>query len=119
MPRGGARKGAGRKPNPAVVRTDAARTKAALDGDVLPLDVLITQMRDEWHNGDRDKAVQIAVQAAPYMHPKLANVQHGGDKEHPLTFTIVTNVEREDEPQQVEESPTLELTADPHDGSYH
>ena len=119
MPRGGKRPGAGRKPNLERLRTDQMRNKAVRDGDVLPLDVMINRMRAEYHSGNYDKAVAYAVQAAPYMHPKLANVQHAGDKEQPLTFQIVTNVERDEDPAAVEEAPTLELTADPHDGSYH
>ena len=130
MPRGGARAGAGRKPGNPITKTQKTALNAIRDGKVLPLDVMLREMRKYYYawedapdeqkdDKDLEKAVAYAVQAAPFLHPKLANVQHGGDKENPLTFNIVTNVEREDEPKPVNDDKTLELTADPHDGSYH
>lgn len=36
----------------------------------------------------RDKAEECAVDAAPYMHPKLASIVLKGDKDNPIEHTI-------------------------------
>ena len=48
--------------------------QAALDGGLLPLDILLARMRDEpLPSGERatDEQVQAAIAAAPYVHPRL------------------------------------------------
>jgi NADPH-dependent ferric siderophore reductase len=57
--------------------------KAAAEG-ISPLEVMMTAMREAWEAGDKEKAVQVAEKAAPYVHAKLAAVQHSGDAENPL-----------------------------------
>jgi len=42
-------------------------------------------MRDE--SGLLDDRIEAAKAAAPYVHPRLANVQLQGDKDKPLTFS--------------------------------
>lgn len=92
--RGGSRPGSGRKKG-AVTKATVYRqemlARAAAEG-ISPLEVIMTAMRDAWNAGDRDKAVQHAEKAAPYMHPKLAAVQHSGDAENPVAMAIMSGV---------------------------
>lgn len=77
MPRGGKRPGAGRKKGSATKRTRAVADRAAADG-VTPLEVMLAAMRDHYKAKHLDEAAKIAAAAAPYMHPRLSAVQHGG-----------------------------------------
>jgi hypothetical protein len=77
-------------PNKATVerRLRAAHgMRTALDDGLLPLDVILTRMRDELlPSGQRvtDEQFQAAVAAAPYMHQKLAATTLKGDPTAPL-----------------------------------
>ena len=85
MARGGARAGAGRKLGQASRMNEKAREKAA-QGGLMPLDYLLSIMRDkELEIKDRFAA---AAAAAPYVHAKLANVQHSGDPENPVKLEM-------------------------------
>lgn len=73
MARGGKRPGAGRKsgsPNKAT----AERQKAVEESGLTPLDYMLGIMRDE--EKPADMRFEAAKAAAPYVHPKLANVDH-------------------------------------------
>ena len=75
MPHGGKREGAGRKPG-SVSKLDAeARTKAQ-QGGMMPLDYLLSLMRDE----TQEAAVRrdAAKAAAPYCHSRLASTEISG-----------------------------------------
>lgn len=75
MGRGGKRPGAGR-PVGAVQRvTREARAKAAASGDV-PLEYMLRVMRDP--EVDEKRRDAMAVAAAPYIHAKLAAIEHTG-----------------------------------------
>jgi len=82
--RGGKRPGAGR---PAGSRNK--RTKEQLEAaaaGILPLDYLLTIMRDEEQKpADRMTA---AISAAPYIHPKLATTTLKGDGKAPIPLVI-------------------------------
>lgn len=71
--RGGARKGAGRKPSSLTVRSRELAEKAFADGDKTPLEVMIGML-----NGsipfDKDM-LTVAQSAAPYIHPRLSSVE--------------------------------------------
>lgn len=95
MARGGKRVGAGRKVGSQVKRTQEIIAKAAAEG-ISPLEVLLTSMRMAWESKDADKACAWAEKAAPYVHPRLAAVEHSGDKENPLTFTVLSGVTRDE-----------------------
>lgn len=73
MARGGARKGAGRPKGRCSDKT-AARLEAIAASGITPLDYLLNLMRDE----KRDLPIRLdaAKSAAPYVHPKLANIEH-------------------------------------------
>lgn len=75
MAHGGARPGSGRKAGSATKLNEAAREKA-LCGGISPLDFLLNAMRDE--NRDFETRKDCAKAAAPYVHAKLASVEHSG-----------------------------------------
>jgi hypothetical protein len=70
MAHGGARPGAGRKAGSATQRTREI-ANAVAEG-LTPLEYLTSIYRDE--NADEAKRIDAAKAAAPYVHPKLANV---------------------------------------------
>lgn len=76
MARGGAREGAGRKAGQKSQKTierEAVKAKA-LDDGITPLEVMISAMREAYEQGDKRAAAGFARDAAPYLHPKLSNV---------------------------------------------
>lgn len=88
MAHGGPRKGAGRRPGALTKKTRAIAEKAAEEG-ITPLEVLLGTMRGFWDQAgletDTEKklaaqlaASDVAKDAAPYMHPRLAAVEHSG-----------------------------------------
>jgi hypothetical protein len=95
-PKGGARKGAGRKPNNT---RRAALTKQlvekglqnAIDMGVSPLDVMRCRMLDQPWNGKpvTDDQFVAAKELAPYLHPRLAAAMVKD-----LTVAPTTSVER-------------------------
>lgn len=76
MPRGGPRAGAGRKKGQSTKLNEEARAKAA-EGGLMPLDYLLSIMRDELQ--DMPSRVDAAKAAAPYVHAKLASVEMKAD----------------------------------------
>lgn len=75
--RGGARKGAGRKAGSATKKTREIADKAAAAG-ITPLEVMLEAMNEFRASGDLEKAAGFAKDAAPYIHPKLAAIEHSG-----------------------------------------
>lgn len=87
MARGGKRSGAGRKPTRSAVRSRAVADRMADEG-IMPLEILVTTMREEWSafrtaQDEKDEerakkhratAVAMANDAAPFLHPKLAPI---------------------------------------------
>ena len=70
--RGGPRPGAGRKPGAINKATAEARERAEAGG-VLPLDFMLSIMRDE--TAKREERLDMAKAAAPYVHAKLSSVE--------------------------------------------
>jgi hypothetical protein len=68
--RGGKREGAGRKPG-SVARIDAEARQRAVAGGMMPLDYLLSIMRDE--NEDKRQRIDAAKAAAPYCHSRLSS----------------------------------------------
>lgn len=94
MAHGGKRPGAGRKPGSLTKRTQEILAAAANDG-VTPLEFMLQVLRDPGKTfEDRFKA---AVNAAPYMHPKLQSVEHSGDADNPVGIAITSAVPRADD----------------------
>lgn len=76
MSHGGARTGAGRKPGASTKLNEETRQKA-LTGGISPLDYMLGILRDETR--DVDARFEAAKAAAPYVHARLAAVEHSGD----------------------------------------
>jgi hypothetical protein len=75
---GGKRPGAGRKPGSVTKKTRDIAEKATKDG-LTPLEVMLLAMREAHAAGKLDEAHAYAKDAAPYMHARLAAVEHSGD----------------------------------------
>ena len=75
MARGGARRGAGRKPGASTRLNEAAREQALASG-ISPLGYMLELLRNvDLPRADRFEA---AKAAAPYVHARLAAVEHSG-----------------------------------------
>lgn len=79
------RKTGGRKVGVANVRTREIADEAARDG-ITPLEYMIRVMRDE--NADGSRRDEMAKAAAPYMHPRLAAVEHSGKDGGPIPMRV-------------------------------
>lgn len=85
---GGERKGAGRKPGSANVRTREIANKAVESG-ITPLEYLLQVMRDV---SEEPKQRLIAAQsAAPYIHAKLSSIEMSGPEGGDIS--IATRIE--------------------------
>lgn len=67
-------------PNKATAEK-AAKVEAS---GLTPLDYMLTVMRDE--TNPKDMRLDAANKAAPYVHPKLANVEHTGPNGGPVAM---------------------------------
>lgn len=88
---GGARSGAGRKKGAANKRTRAVVDQFAADG-IMPIEVILNAMRHYHAAGEMDKATDAAIAAAPYCHPRLSAVQHGGKTEVGVRLEITEEI---------------------------
>ncbi len=93
--RGGVRQGAGRKAGSATKKTREIANKAASDG-VTPLEFMLSIMREEppETEDERVRMDQIAMRfeaakaAAPYIHPRLAAIEHTGAEGGPIDHSL-------------------------------
>lgn len=74
--RGGRRPNAGRKPGSPNKATQRRQEEVAASG-VTPLDYMLAMMRDE--TADPKDRFEAAKASAPYIHPRLAAVDHSGE----------------------------------------
>lgn len=89
MSHGGARPGAGR-PKGALNRlTQEAREKAA-EGGITPLEYMLDILRDE--EKPADVRFEAAKAAAPYMHARLAAMEHSGPDGGPIQSEHAINM---------------------------
>src|SRR3954469_25715773 len=72
---GGRRPGAGRKPGAVTVNTRDIADRLINNGDT-PLEIMVKIMHDHFYAGRFDEAAAVARDCAPYVHAKLATVQH-------------------------------------------
>lgn len=85
MAKGGARKGAGRKPG--VQNKINAEAKAkAIAGGITPLEYMLGVMRDE--KADKSRRDEMAKASAPYCHPRLAAIEHSGPEGGPIEHRL-------------------------------
>lgn len=87
--RGGARPGAGRKAGTANLKTREIADRAAQEG-ITPLEFMLEVMRNE-ASEPRDR-LNAAVSAAPYMHPRLAAIEHTGRDGKAIQHDVVLEV---------------------------
>lgn len=85
MARGGFRQGAGRKKG-SPAKLDAEARKKAFEGGLTPLDYMLSVLRDQ-SNSMADR-MDAAKAAAPYVHAKLANVEHTGKDGGAIAISI-------------------------------
>jgi hypothetical protein len=88
---GGARPGAGRKPGSLNAKTRAIAERLAAE-NLTPLDIMVeayTKLKEE---GNLIEASRIAKDAAPYFHPRLANIELGSDPDQPLAIRVITGI---------------------------
>ena len=78
---GGPRRGAGRKAGVVTRKTREVAEKAAESG-LTPLDYMLSVLRNE--DADPKERMNAAVSAAPYVHAKLASVEHKGEGGGPI-----------------------------------
>lgn len=78
MARGGRREGAGRPAGALTTRTRETAERASEEG-LTPLDYMLEILRDV--QSDPKDRMWAAEKAAPYIHPKLASVEHSGGLE--------------------------------------
>ena len=84
----------------ATKRTRAIADKAAADGDLLPLEVMLHSMRAALLDGDLPLAVSIARDAAPYCHPRLSAIT----VEENIDVSTMSDKQLEDEIQLLQGS---------------
>lgn len=88
MARGGKREGAGRPAGAITKRSREAAENAAKDG-ITPLEYMLNVLRDD--TADAKDRMWAAEKAAPYVHAKLASVEHSGD----VNLTTQTKEQRD------------------------
>ena len=105
MARGGPRPGSGRKKGTVSEATRRRKEVAekALSEGISPLDVMLTTMRALWKQAvgpdgevvNMGKAMQanvVAKDAAPFLHPKLSNIEATGKDGAPLSGPAVVQI---------------------------
>lgn len=86
MPRGGYQPGGGRPKGATNIKNRELITAYLKDGDTLPLEIFMSCMRSAWRAAEKapdmhakTEAIRIATfyaeKAAPFMHPKLQNIE--------------------------------------------
>lgn len=78
MAHGGKRPGAGRRKGSVNAKTKKRKDVAAkaLESGLTPLDYMLDRLRDK--NETAAVRLQCARDAAPYVHPRLAAIEHSG-----------------------------------------
>lgn len=89
MANGGRRPGAGRKPGVPNKATIARQERVSETGTT-PLDYMLEVMRDLSAKAARRD--EMAKAAAPYVHPKLASMQHTGPNGGPIQTLDLTKL---------------------------
>lgn len=92
MAKGGKREGSGRKPGSPNKRSALIAQEAAAEG-ITPLTYMLIVLRNE--NEDGERRMWAAEKAAPYIHPRLAAIEHSGD----MTLTHEEALKELDEPE--------------------
>jgi hypothetical protein len=83
---GGKRPGAGR-PKGVPNKANAERQAAIAASGLTPLDYLLSVLRDE--SAEPQVRMEAAKSAAPYVHPKLSSIEHGGKDGSPMKLETI------------------------------
>ena len=90
MARGGKRPGAGRPVGSKNQRT-AEIARAAAEAGITPIEVMLGTMRELWAQGTPEakrEAAEIAKDAAPYIHPRLASIDQTLKEDRPFAVLL-------------------------------
>ncbi|MDP9195203.1 MAG: hypothetical protein M3O22_00265 [Pseudomonadota bacterium] len=87
MAKGGKRQGSGRKPGSRNTLTREIADRLSRDG-VTPLEIMLKIMRSADARGDEEMAMDAAKSAAPYMHPRLNQVDVGNKDDQPFRMAV-------------------------------
>jgi hypothetical protein len=88
--RGGRRRGAGR-PLGSKNRRTAEIARAAAESGITPIEVMLGTMRELWAQGTPEakrEAAEIAKDAAPYIHPRLASIDQTIKEDRPFAVLL-------------------------------
>jgi len=88
--RGGKRPGAGRPLGSKNQRTQEIARAAAASG-ITPIEVMLGAMRELWDLGTPEakrEAAEIAKDAAPYVHPRLASIDQTIKEDRPFAVLV-------------------------------
>jgi hypothetical protein len=86
--RGGKRRGAGR-PVGSKNQRSAEIARAAAASGITPIEVMLGAMRELWEVGTPEakrEAAEIAKDAAPYVHPRLASIDQTIKEDRPFAL---------------------------------
>lgn len=86
MARGGKREGSGRPAGAMTKKTRDVAVKAAAEG-LTPLEYMMSVLRND--EADTKDRMWAAEKAAPYIHARLASVEHSGKDGGPMVLEIV------------------------------
>src|SRR5262245_34128722 len=95
--RGGRRLGAGR-PVGSKNRGSAEIARAAAESGITPIEVMLGTMRELWDQGTPEakrEAAEIAKDAAPYIHPRLASIDQTVTEHQPFAVMLETSSKEE------------------------
>ena len=93
MARGGRREGAGRKLG-SVAKLDSEARRKAMEGGMMPLDYLLTIMRDDEKDGR--SRLDAAKAAAPYCHARLSSTELSGPNGSAVTVRTTQRLDISD-----------------------
>ena len=88
--RGGRRRGAGR-PLGSKNKRSAEIARAAAESGITPIEVMLGAMRELWALGTPEakrQAADIAKDAAPYIHPRLASIDQTIKEDRPFAILL-------------------------------
>lgn len=71
-------------------KATAANAAEVAQSGMTPLDYMLTVLRDKGEPHDRRQWA--AQNAAPYVHPRLAAVEHTGDPDKPVKLEVIQRV---------------------------
>lgn len=71
-------------------RATAAKAKEIAESGLTPLDFMLEVLRDPTQ--EYPIRMDAAKSAAPYVHPKLASIEHTGDADNPIHIAEVDPV---------------------------